>query len=167
MSKDIHLSTDNHRNKEVVTIRFDYSLKIVNLLKQNFPTRWSQTKKCWWIERKDFDFEKFKEVFASNKISFDRKNKQPVKRLKKDIIKPELPKEYLDKLEQKRYSLSTVKTYTNYFRDFQLYFKDRKLNEISVEDTNAYLLELIRLKNMSASQQNQRINAINPVGFEL
>ncbi|MBL4561827.1 MAG: hypothetical protein JKX79_12680, partial [Labilibaculum sp.] len=54
MSTKIHLSADKHRNKEIVVIQFDYSLAIVSLLKQNFPAVWSQTKKCWWIERKNF-----------------------------------------------------------------------------------------------------------------
>ncbi|WP_372751986.1 tyrosine-type recombinase/integrase [Labilibaculum sp.] len=160
MSKEIHLSAENHRNKEVIAFRFGFDDEIKRRLKNHFQVVWSQTKKYWWIERKDFDFKEFKKVFASNEISFDRKKKQPAKSPKKDIVKPALPKEYLDKLEQKRYSQSTIKTYSNYFRDFQFYFMDRNINEISAEETNAYILELIRLKNISVSQQNQRINAI-------
>ena len=40
------------------------------------------------------------------------------------------------------------------------YFSKSVLEEITTEEINAYLLELIRTKNISASQQNQRINAI-------
>jgi site-specific recombinase XerD len=155
MSKDIHLSTDNHRNKEVVTIRFDYSLKIVNLLKQNFPTRWSQTKKCWWIERKDFDFEKFKEVFSiiTNIIIPPKKQ---VDKSKEQI----LPAAYLEKLIRVRYSESTNKIYSKYFKDFQAAFTSQNLDEITPADINNYILSLIEKQKISPSQQNQRINSI-------
>jgi site-specific recombinase XerD len=63
-------------------------------------------------------------------------------------------------LEQKRYSESTIKTYSSYFKEFQKYFFPRILPEIRVEEINHYILELIRERNISGSQQNQRINSI-------
>ena len=71
-----------------------------------------------------------------------------------------LPPKYLETLERKRYSESTIRTYTAYFRDFQAYLGNRPLLEITAEEINAYLLKLIRDRHISASQQNQRINAI-------
>jgi len=46
------------------------------------------------------------------------------------------------------------------FEDFINYFSDRELPDIAPDEINRYLLELIESKNISASQQNQRINAI-------
>jgi len=71
-----------------------------------------------------------------------------------------LPKGYLELLQQKRYSKSTIATYTNYFKQFSRYFHDRDLNSIQIQEINSYILELIRIKKISISQQNQRINAI-------
>lgn len=71
-----------------------------------------------------------------------------------------LPHGYLELLQRKRYSKSTMATYTNYFGQFCLYFQDRDLNSISVQEINNYILELIRINKISISQQNQRINAI-------
>jgi integrase/recombinase XerD len=50
--------------------------------------------------------------------------------------------------------------YTRYFRDFMSEFTGRDLEEISKEEINGYILRLIKEKNISSSQQNQRINAI-------
>lgn len=75
-----------------------------------------------------------------------------------DLIK--LPDPYLELLKRKRYSQSTIKTYTSYFRQFQIHFKDRDLSTITRTEINSYILELIRNSNISRSQQNQRINAI-------
>ncbi|MCK5135469.1 MAG: tyrosine-type recombinase/integrase [Bacteroidales bacterium] len=71
-----------------------------------------------------------------------------------------LPRGYLELLERKRYSQSTIKTYTNYFRQFMYYFRDQDLNTITHHQINTYIFDLIQLKKISGSQQNQRINAI-------
>ncbi|MDM8159853.1 site-specific integrase [Labilibaculum sp. K2S] len=160
MSIKIHLSADTHRNKKIVVIQLDYSTEILNLLKVSFPTRWSQTKKCWWIARTDFDYKKFKEVFTSDEIIITDQ-KTSITSTKKDTkFKLKLPKGYLEKLEQKRYSPQTIKIYTSYFNDFQKHFSDKNLLDITTDETNTYILQLIKTKNISASQQNQRINAI-------
>lgn len=79
---------------------------------------------------------------------------------KKQVVRPELPAGFLEKLKQMRYSDHTIRVYTTYFGDFQLHFAGRNLKMISAEDINAYLLYLIEKKHISSCQQNQRINAI-------
>ncbi len=71
-----------------------------------------------------------------------------------------LPKGYLELLEQKRYSPSTVKTYRAYFSDFMEYHKGRNIDRLKVADINRYILYLVNEKKISVSQQNMRINAI-------
>jgi len=78
--------------------------------------------------------------------------------MKKPILN--IPEGYLGKLIQQRYSENIIKTYTHYFRDFISAFKGGDLDSISKEEINSYILKLIREKDISASQQNQRINAI-------
>jgi len=72
----------------------------------------------------------------------------------------ETMRKYTDLLIQKRYSDNTIKTYCNYFRDYCKYFKDDKLDNITTNQINAYILDMVKIKNISISQQNQRINAI-------
>jgi len=49
------------------------------------------------------------------------------------------PNGYFELLRQKRYSESTIKTYTTYFRQFQNYFANYNLKQISNT-----LIELLR-----------------------
>ena len=63
-------------------------------------------------------------------------------------------------LIQKRYSDNTIGMYCNYFEDFCSHFIDQDLKEITTTKINSYILDLIKAKNISISQQNQRINAI-------
>ena len=71
-----------------------------------------------------------------------------------------LPEGYLELLHRKRYSPSTIKTYTAYIIQFVDHFSEQSLESITFDQINAYILELIRCGKISASQQNQRINAI-------
>ena len=75
-------------------------------------------------------------------------------------VNGQLPEGYLQLLQRKRYSRNTIKIYTSYFHDFQVSMKGRDLKSLIKSDINRYLLGLIRKKGISASQQNQRINAI-------
>ena len=65
-----------------------------------------------------------------------------------------LPEGYLELLERKRYSPSTIKTYRAYFSDFMEYHKDRNIDRLKVADINKYILYLVNEKKISVSQQN-------------
>ena len=72
----------------------------------------------------------------------------------------EVLRQYKDLLIQKRYSQNTQDIYCSYFKDFCIYFSDQNLSTITTAQINSYILELIKSKDISISQQNQRINAI-------
>jgi site-specific recombinase XerD len=152
----LSLASDTHRNKEVVCIRFDYNSKLANQLKQEFNAQWSQSKKYWWVTRDQFDYPKFKRIFSTlAEIVLPEKQEEA-----KKPTNIELPCDYLEKLIRVRYSESTIRVYTKYFKDFQLFFSNTELNDITTTDINKYIFSLIQTKQISESQQNQRINAI-------
>jgi len=72
----------------------------------------------------------------------------------------EILEQYRNRLIQKRYSKNTIDIYCNYFKDFYNFFKNYRLEDLKPEEINKYILDLIKIKNISISQQNQRINAI-------
>ena len=74
--------------------------------------------------------------------------------------KVSLPEGYLDKLLQKRYSANTIKSYVFYMEEFVAAMQGKSLPDITVDKINHYILQLIKVKNISISQQNIRINAI-------
>ncbi len=69
-------------------------------------------------------------------------------------------KRYSETLELKNYSPNTMKNYRNHFVPFLKFFSDRKPSQIRKEEIINYLLMLRNKKNLSASEQNQIINAI-------
>jgi hypothetical protein len=77
----------------------------------------------------------------------------------------EVLRNYNDLLIQKRYSQNTQDIYCNYFKDFCMHFSKEELVNITTAQINSYILNLIKSKNISISQQNQRINAIKFPGY--
>lgn len=64
-----------------------------------------------------------------------------------------LPKGYLELLEQKCYSPSTIKTYRIYFSDFMEYHKGRNIDRLKVADINHYILYLVMRKNLRVTTE--------------
>jgi len=80
---------------------------------------------------------------------------------KKDETEPDkICGEYLKSLMVKKYSPRTIDTYTSMLRLFMNYYKDRNIRSLGDEEIRDYLLYLIDKKKVSASYQNQAINAI-------
>ena len=69
------------------------------------------------------------------------------------------PENYLDKLEIKRYSNNTVRSYVSCFERYINHFHDRDIDRLDEKDIRTYLKYLVG-KNWSNSYINQSINSI-------
>ncbi|WP_053993049.1 site-specific tyrosine recombinase/integron integrase [Mangrovimonas sp. TPBH4] len=69
------------------------------------------------------------------------------------------PKEYLKKLELKKYSNNTSKTYICCFEHFMNFYPNKELKEINEMDIRAYISKMIK-EDKSDSYINQCINSI-------
>lgn len=65
-----------------------------------------------------------------------------------------------EKLILKAYSLATIRTYISELKYFFAYFKAKHIDSLLKNEIEDYILFLIRKNNISASKQNQAINAI-------
>ncbi|MCF8345432.1 MAG: phage integrase N-terminal SAM-like domain-containing protein, partial [Bacteroidales bacterium] len=166
--KQIKLSKGTHNKQPVVFLEFAYDRELIEKVRLIKGACWSRSRKVWYIPETEFNlnqlFQQFK-GFAWVDYSEIKTNSNPIKaipaarpkQLKSPVI---IPEAYRNLLEQKRYSKSTIATYINYFQDYVRAFKNKKLEDISTDEINHYILDLIKRKNISSSQQNQRINAI-------
>ena len=153
------LSYDKLYGDDVVVMHFDFNENIKNIVKSIEGTDWEVKRRYWYIPAEKFDLNT---VFNTLKtVAFidysELKNKSSIA-LPPD--KTQILQEYINKLEQKQYSENTKKVYALYFREFLIYFRNFKPANITKEEINNYIVNLIRNKNISESQQNQRINAI-------
>ncbi|WP_204273786.1 site-specific tyrosine recombinase/integron integrase [Draconibacterium mangrovi] len=164
----IKLEQGKHQQQEVILVKFAHNQQITNRLKELFPVRWSSSLWSWTIAKADFNLSRFFETFRElayidySALKAQAKSTSPkiVKRDYSHRSKIELPKGYLELLKQKRYSESTIRSYCAYFKDFIHHFCNTDLDRLTQEQINNYILSLVQNEKISASQQNQRINAI-------
>jgi integrase/recombinase XerD len=161
------LKRGSRHGEPVICIEFLYNREIMDALRTKAGAKWSTSLKCWYIPENDFSLGSFftglKTVAYIDYSNLKLKPGETAKTLTKqpDRVKNvSLPHGYLEQLHQGRYRDNTIKIYTHYFKQFIVHFSKRKLPEITKEEINEYILQLIRERNISASQQNQRINAI-------
>ncbi len=69
------------------------------------------------------------------------------------------PKDYLQKLELKKYSNSTIKTYVTAFEKFINYYLEHDINELNENHIRDYLSSLVK-RELSNASINQAVNAI-------
>ena len=167
-SVHIKLLPGNYHGKAVVQIYFRYNVRIIHIVKTLPGIRWDKEERCWYLPGNKFDLNSFliplrpwaevdhSELQNPPKEIFRKEEGQEKQEDPATIV----PAGYLEKLERRRYSQNTIKTYLGYIRDFVKEHKSKDLTTISPEEINAYILRLIRREGISSSQQNQRINAI-------
>ena len=152
---------------DIIALQFFYDPRVISQVKKLEGVRWSRTNKFWYLEKENFKlsvvFETLKDVAYIDYSAF--RPKAPKIIVKKNTVarekeKVKIPRAFRETLIQKRYSENTKKAYISYFEDFIRYFNRGNPEDISVDEINAYILQLIEKRNISVSQQNQRINAI-------
>ncbi len=172
----ISLKQARLEEKEVCLVSFPFNKELVEIFRSIRGSYWNPARMCWVMPftshhldtlitalSQDDKYEIRKEYFLPKstpehvrqmhipKISLQ--TRPPIEAIK-------LPDGYLDILQRKRYSEHTITTYACYMKEFQMAFQDHSLENINVRQINDYILELIKIYSISASQQNQRINAI-------
>jgi integrase/recombinase XerD len=161
----IVLEFRQYMEKDVVAFLFTPQDTLTKTIKTLKGIGWNPTDNYWYITKEDFRLSNVFELLKDfvyldySKIKNKKEFMNKVAISKKTNIR-EIPQAYKDLLQQKRYSKNTQKSYLSYFREFINYFDKKELAGISKEEINSYILKLIKDKNISASQQNQRINSI-------
>ncbi len=182
--KTIKLTNGKHRDNVVVFITFEKDTELIKQLKALGYTRWSQTKRVWYALGQNFDLNVFfkamqpyafidysalnvKDLSTNNWANQETKeaqSKQVVEQTEKDrITLPHVQERVLQLrlwMEHRRYSKSTIETYTDCVRLFLSYYADREPCTLCNDDVVVFVNEYILKKQLSYSYQNQFVNAI-------
>jgi len=156
-----------------IGIQFKSDQTLENLVKSLPKVEWSEHYNMFYIQNRQENlnliFSTFKGIawvntnhFFSNKpINFF--NDKPDISWYRNRTHPEgfipCPEDYLSKLELKRYSLSTEKTYVTFFEKFINHYRDVEISSLDENDIREYLQYLIQ-KRKSNSYLNQAVNSI-------
>ena len=157
----IFLEHKVHRKTAQLLLKFDYNEFLIKNVKKINGTKWSYTLKSWYIKDSEenlalvFNFFKNIAIIDTQKL------------VKKDVFKRKLNNEekkllnnfYLY-LKGKRYSKSTIQTYTFFIADFINFHTKKALEELTNRDVELFIEKVFVERNYSISSQRQFISAL-------
>ena len=136
----------SHRSKNRIVVYFKSNSELVTRIRTIAGATWSRTLYAWHVPDTEENRFRFKIVELPSKIPTED-NLVQLHKFKNWML-------------SKRYSQNTVKTYTEALGNFLYFFKEKSVIEITNEDLIEFNNEYILRKNLSASYQNQIVNAI-------
>jgi len=149
------------KNAKRIKIFIPYELKELRyVFKKVNTTYWHPNQKLWSIMYTQENLALLKKLFGKNYTIVNEVTPTPIE---KRPLTPYAIDE-LFRLEKslvlKKYSDSSIRTYKNMFTVFLTKFVHRDLAEITKEEIEGFVYELIKKNKISESYQNQLINAI-------
>ncbi|WP_028297732.1 site-specific tyrosine recombinase/integron integrase [Olivibacter sitiensis] len=144
----------NHRGQRRIAVYFEKDPVLIQRIKRLKDVRWSQTLQAWHLP----DTEEYRIRFKINLEGYKNSNDQPKNQLSTEV---EVQIEKFNQwLRSKRYSENTIKTYHDAIRVFLRFFSDKELSSIENNDIIDFNNEYILKNKLSASYQNQVVNAV-------
>jgi integrase/recombinase XerD len=135
-----------HKGSKRIAVYFEKNAEWIARIKQVEGSRWSQTLGVWHLPDTGENRIRFKLTPLSHSIP----SSEGIEQIEK----------FKQWLRSKRYSESTITTYTEALKSFLVFYRDKAIIDISNEDVIVYNNEYILKNNISASYQNQIVNAI-------
>jgi site-specific recombinase XerD len=145
--------------KERLKLYFPYDREIIELVKTIPGARWAPGERCWHISVLAGPVEKLNRRFAG-KIEFIEDKLRELKDAEAAGKVSRVMQEFIKTLTLKDYSPRTLRTYRHMLNEFLSYYQEYDPETISDEQIRDFLLYLIDERDVSASYQNQSINAI-------
>lgn len=165
MNKQIHLSSGNHRDMDVVFVMFERDEKLIVALKSLGNARWSATLRKWYIPQSAFDLTKMQKamgnlaVIDAEQLSKNHEERQVEKAVHIPADIQTGLAEFKKWLLHKRYSDHTIKTYVEAAKSFLVFIQPKPAPQATNSDMVRYVNEYILKNKLSFSYQNQVVNA--------
>lgn len=132
-----------YKNEERIAIYFEKKQEYIDKIKKLEDATWSYTLGAWHLPNTE-----------ENRIRF----KIEIKELLPD--KWAKINQFKQWLCSKRYSENTIKTYMDALKSFLLFYNSKAVEEITNQDIITFNNEFILKNKLSASYQNQIVNAV-------
>ena len=133
-----------HKGQKRIAVYFENNAELTARFKKLQGAQWSTSLKVWHLP----DTEEYRKQF---KITSNQT-------ILSDEIILKIEK-FIQLLRSKRYSDNTIKTYSDALKIFLQFYSDKPLSEITNEDIISFNNQYIFKNGLSASYQNQIVNA--------
>jgi integrase/recombinase XerD len=135
-----------HKKVKRIAVYFEKNAALIARIKEINGARWSQSLLAWHLPDTDENRVRFKIIPLSQTIP----SAEGIEQIEK----------FKQWLRSKRYSASTLSTYSDALKSFLVFYRNKPIAEITNEDVILYNNEYILKNNLSSSYQNQIVNAL-------
>lgn len=159
-----------HNNINQILIQFDYNDSLIKLVRTLPEARWSKTLKSWYIKNNPSNlkliFSVFKQhAFVNSKPLFDKPSVKPTKFPEKRVRRlsadnKNLLNNFYKYLKGKRYSKSTINTYSFFMADFIDFNNSKDLRNLNNRDVELFIENVFINRKYAVSTQRQFISAV-------
>lgn len=136
----------SHKKEKRIAIYFEKNAELIARIKKLQGVRWSQTLSAWHLPDNEQYRIQFKLPLASQSL--------PTSEGQLAIT------QFKQFLRSKRYSDSTISTYSEALKSFLVFYRTKPINTINNDDVIQYNNNFILKNGYSSSFQNQIVNAI-------
>lgn len=165
----LELSKIRHQNRDCIAMSFAYEDKLVQLARSINNCTWSKSKRVWYVNHSDRSLKNVQRIFQGHvtfKIAEDLKQKVPEAKRQpgetRNLTKAQrhvLNGFYLY-LRGKRYSKSTLDTYSMLVADFIAFHYNKAFTDLNNRDVELFIEDVYIARNYSISTQRQFISAL-------
>ena len=135
-----------HKGEKRIAVYFEKNADLISCIKKIDGARWSQQKMAWHVP----DTEKNRSRLKLIPISYSLPSEEGIAQIEK----------FKQWLRSKRYSESTITTYSEALKSFLVFYREKPVAAITNEDVIVYNNDYVLKNNLSSSYQNQIVNAI-------
>jgi len=157
----IFLEQKTHRKENQLLIQFSYHKKLIALVRSIKGSYWSKSLNTWYIKYSQENLQTILTIFRDITIV------DTSKLHKKELFTRNLTNEQKNLLNNfylflkgKRYSQSTIKTYTFFIADFINFYRKTPLNNLTNRAVELFIENVFITRNYSISTQRQFISAL-------
>ncbi|MEN8880726.1 MAG: site-specific tyrosine recombinase/integron integrase [Polaribacter sp.] len=157
----IFLEQKTHRKENQLLIQFSYHKKLIALVRSIKGSHWSKSLNTWYIKYSQENLQTILTFFKDITIV------DTSKLHKKELFTRNLTNEQKNLLNNfylflkgKRYSQSTIKTYTFFIADFINFYRKTPLNNLTNRAVELFIENVFITRNYSISTQRQFISAL-------
>ena len=143
-----------HREKNVIFIKFEKDFELIERVKKLTGSRWSQSNKMWYVVDNEYYRNLFKlsrkPVLEFSSLVLERIGNQNKFELQRMI----------EEIQLKGYSGHTIRTYGSEFVQFLYHVKDNFVGDCDSEFIRNYFLYCINELRLSENGLHSRMNAV-------
>lgn len=168
MTSTINLERVLHKNEIKLAARFPFNQNLINEIKKIDSVKWSYSQKAWLLPDSEEKIDELRQVLSDKAIINEEKLKSLSPEIERQkLLLSELSQDKIEKinefkywLKSKRYSDSTISTYSEALILFLKFHTKKPIIEIDNNDLIEFNNDYILKYKLSASYQNQVVNGV-------